>query len=56
MRGLSGKSVLITGAGRRGGLGEGIARRFIEEGANVMVADLDRPQGDHFPEHGVPAQ
>lgn len=56
MRGLRGKSVLITGAGRRRGLGEGIALRFVQEGANVMIADLDRPQGDQFPEHGVPAQ
>ena len=55
MRGLSGKSVIVTGAGRRRGLGEGIARRFVAEGANVLIADLDRPAGDHFPEHGVPA-
>ena len=46
---------MITGAGRRKGLGEGIARRFVEEGANVLIADLDRVAGDHFPEHGVPA-
>jgi NAD(P)-dependent dehydrogenase (short-subunit alcohol dehydrogenase family) len=56
MRGLAGKAVLITGAGRRRGLGEGIALRFVQEGAHVMIADLDRPQGDQFPEHGVPAQ
>jgi len=55
MRGIEGKSVMITGAGRRKGLGEGIARRFVEEGANVLIADLDRVAGDHFPEHGVPA-
>lgn len=55
MRGISGKSVIVTGAGRRRGLGEGIARRFVEEGANVLIADLDRPSGDQFPEHGVPA-
>ncbi len=55
MRGIEGKSVIVTGAGRRLGLGEGIARRFVEEGANVLIADLDRPSGEHFPEHGVPA-
>lgn len=54
MRGVAGKSVVITGAGRRLGLGEGIARRFVEEGANVLIADLDRASGEHFPEHGVP--
>jgi NAD(P)-dependent dehydrogenase (short-subunit alcohol dehydrogenase family) len=55
MRGLAGKSVVITGAGRRRGLGEGIAARFVEEGCNVLIADLDRPDGEAFPEHGVPA-
>lgn len=55
MRGLAGKTVVITGAGRRRGLGEGIARRFIAECANVVIADLDRPSGEQFPDHGVPA-
>lgn len=55
MRGLAGKTVVITGAGRHRGLGEGIARRFVEEGSNVVIGDLDRPSGKHFPEHGVPA-
>lgn len=55
MRGLTAKTVLITGAGRRKGLGEGIARRFVTEGANVVIADLDRPSGEQFPDHGVPA-
>jgi meso-butanediol dehydrogenase/(S,S)-butanediol dehydrogenase/diacetyl reductase len=55
MRGLKAKTVLITGAGRRKGLGEGIARRFVTEGANVVIADLDRPSGEQFPDHGVPA-
>lgn len=55
MRGLAGKTVVITGAGRHRGLGEGIARRFIQEGSNVLIGDLDRPSGAHFPDHGVPA-
>lgn len=53
MRGLSGKTVLITGAGRQKGLGEGIAKRFMEEGCNVVIADLDKTSGSQFPEHGV---
>ncbi len=36
---LHGKSAVVTGAG--GGFGEGIARRFAAEGAQVVVADID---------------
>jgi 2-hydroxycyclohexanecarboxyl-CoA dehydrogenase len=37
MKGLQGKSVLVTGGG--GAIGEAICRRFAEEGAHVLVAD-----------------
>ena len=36
---LAGKTAIITGAGS--GFGEGMAKRFAEEGANVIVADLN---------------
>ncbi|WP_425419553.1 SDR family oxidoreductase [Oricola indica] len=36
---LAGKSAIVTGAAS--GFGEGMARRFAEEGANVLVADLN---------------
>lgn len=36
---LQGKTAIVTGAGQ--GFGEGIARRFVEEGARVLVADLN---------------
>lgn len=36
---LDGKTCLITGAAR--GIGEGIAKRYVEEGARVAIADLN---------------
>lgn len=39
MRGLKGKVVVITGGG--GGIGSATCRRFAEEGARVVVADVD---------------
>lgn len=39
MRGLSGKVVLVTGAGR--GMGKAIAERLTQEGARVVVTDVD---------------
>jgi 7-alpha-hydroxysteroid dehydrogenase len=37
--GVSGKSVIVTGAAR--GIGLAIARRFVRAGASVMCADID---------------
>jgi 3-oxoacyl-[acyl-carrier protein] reductase len=36
---LENKKVIITGAAS--GFGAGIAKKFIEEGANVIVADIN---------------
>lgn len=43
---LEGRVALVTGAGA--GIGEGIARRYADEGARVVVAELDEVAG-----HGV---
>ena len=41
---FDGKTIIVTGAA--GGIGEGYARGLAEEGANVVVADLNRPAAD----------
>ena len=41
---LNGKVAIVTGAGS--GFGAGIARRFVEEGAAVFVADIDEKNGN----------
>ena len=37
---LEGRTAVVTGSGRRGGLGEAIARRLAEDGANVVISDI----------------
>jgi NAD(P)-dependent dehydrogenase (short-subunit alcohol dehydrogenase family) len=41
---LEGKVALITGAGA--GLGRGVARRFVREGAAVVVAEVNKANGE----------
>jgi NAD(P)-dependent dehydrogenase (short-subunit alcohol dehydrogenase family) len=45
---LEGKTALITGAGA--GLGRGVARRFVREGASVVVAEVNKVQGEEVAE------
>src|SRR5690554_3396545 len=48
MKRLQGRVAVITGAGRKKGLGEAIARRFAEEGASVVVTDIGKPSGSYL--------
>jgi 3-oxoacyl-[acyl-carrier protein] reductase len=41
---LDGRSALVTGAAS--GFGEGIVRRFVQEGATVAILDRDLPKAD----------
>jgi len=41
---VQGKSIIVTGAGQ--GIGEGIARRLAEEGASVLVNDVNSALGE----------
>ena len=52
---LDGKAALITGAGS--GFGEGIARKFVAEGARVIIADINDETGARVAESlGVSAR
>ncbi|MSY27505.1 MAG: oxidoreductase, partial [Actinobacteria bacterium] len=42
MSSFLGKTLVITGAGRRAGLGEGIAQKFASLGANVVIGDIGK--------------
>jgi len=43
MASLEGKVALVTGAGRRGGIGEAVAKRLARDGAHLVVADICAP-------------
>lgn len=40
MRRFEGKTIVVTGSGKRKGLGQAILQRFADEGANCVVSDL----------------
>jgi meso-butanediol dehydrogenase/(S,S)-butanediol dehydrogenase/diacetyl reductase len=46
MHDLKGQVVDVTGAGRKGGIGEAVARRLARDGAHVVVGDACAPPSD----------
>ena len=50
MGALNGKVAVVTGAGRRRGIGRAIALRLAQDGADVCVSAVQR-EPDSFPEH-----
>jgi meso-butanediol dehydrogenase/(S,S)-butanediol dehydrogenase/diacetyl reductase len=46
---LEGKVAIVTGAGRRAGLGAAIVRRLAAEGARVVIHDIGRPNAAPAP-------
>ncbi len=43
MASLEGKVVVVTGAGRRGGIGEAVAQRLARDGAHLVLGDICAP-------------
>ena len=52
MSDLKGRVAVITGSGRKKGLGQGIARRLAESGCDVVIADIGHAD-QHLPESMV---
>lgn len=46
---LKGKTVLVTGSGKRSGIGYAVARKFAENGSNVIISDLGDQQDKDNP-------
>lgn len=46
---LKGKTVLVTGAGKKTGIGYAIAHKMAESGANVVITDLEKSMDENNP-------
>lgn len=47
---LTNKTAVVTGSGRKGGIGESIAAKLASEGCRVVLSDLGIPSGAQFDE------
>jgi len=48
MKNLKGKTAIITGSGRKGGIGEAIAKLLAKRGCNVVITDIGKATGKNF--------
>ena len=46
---LKGKTALVTGAGKKSGIGYAIAQKLADSGANVVIADLVKKDDENQP-------
>jgi len=50
---LKGKVAVITGAGRKAGLGEAMAKRLAEEGCKVVLTDIGQSVNEYTPDSAI---
>lgn len=50
---LEGKTAIVTGSGRKGGIGQAIIMLLAREGCNVVVSDIGVSQGENFSEEHI---
>ena len=50
---IQGKTAIITGSGRKGGIGEAIAYRLAQEGCNIVITDLGVSKGPEFAQEHI---
>ena len=53
MYSLKNKTAIVTGSGRRGGIGEAIILRLAAEGCNIVISDIGATKGDNFSKEHV---
>lgn len=53
MYNLKGKVAIVTGSGRKGGIGQAIIMKLAKEGCNVVVSDLGKAKGENFSEEHI---
>ncbi len=53
MYNLQGKTAVVTGSGRPGGIGEAIVLKLASEGCNVVISDIGVTKGEQFSEEHV---